>query len=167
MTRLPWRGQCCGRAAVLAARALPLRCAAAALRCCVPRAKSSYSRSELLVSCCRCGIWIASPGFTTKRPAPFRFAGFCTRKIHSCSLSTRSASRSLAKFYIGAANMRLGYYLGQWGDAVPAASGRTCVPPVGPEGPLGVELLCWCSQYAAWLKLRAMGIASAAASGRT
>jgi hypothetical protein len=38
-----------------------------------------------------------------------------------------------------APNVRLGYYLGQWGDAVPAASGRTCVPPVGPEGPLGVE----------------------------
>jgi hypothetical protein len=51
------------------------------------------------------------------------------------SLSTRSASRSLAKFNIGAANMRLGYYLGQWGDAVPAASGRTCVFPEGPEGP--------------------------------
>jgi hypothetical protein len=35
----------------------------------------------------------------------------------------------------------LGYYLllvlvvGQWGDAVPAASGRTCVPPEGPKGP--------------------------------
>ena len=53
------------------------------------------------------------------------------------------------KFYIGAANMRLGYYLGQWGDAVPAASGRTCVPPEGPEGPLGAELLCW------WFRLPA------------
>ena len=56
---------------------------------------------------------------------------------------------SLAKFYIGAANMRLGYYLGQWGDAVPAASGRTCVFPEGPEGPLGAELLCW------WFRLPA------------
>ena len=60
-----------------------------------------------------------------------------------------SASKSSAKFNIGAANMRLGYYLGQWGDAVPAASGRTCVPPVGPEGPLDVELLCWCCRLPA------------------
>jgi hypothetical protein len=57
-------------------------------------------------------------------------------------LNTRS--RSLAKFNIGAASMRLGYYLVQWGDAVPAAaSGRTCVFPEGPEGPLGAKLLCW------------------------
>jgi hypothetical protein len=58
-------------------------------------------------------------------------------------------THNYTKFYIGAANMRLGYYLGQWGDAVPAASGRTCVPPEGPEGPLGAELLCWCCRLPA------------------
>jgi hypothetical protein len=64
------------------------------------------------------------------------------------SLPTRSASRSLAKFNIGAANMRLGYYLGQWGDAVPAA--RTCAySQKGLRAPLGAELLCW------WFRLPA------------
>jgi hypothetical protein len=55
-------------------------------------------------------------------------------------------------FNIGAANMRLGYYLGQWGDAVPGASGRTCVPPEGPKGPLDAELLCWCCRLPASLE---------------
>ena len=65
------------------------------------------------------GLACAVRGCLGSPPVWPRRAGPCL-----FSLSTRSASRSLAKFYIGAANMRLGYYLGQWGDAVPAASGR-------------------------------------------
>jgi hypothetical protein len=61
------------------------------------------------------GLAYAIRGCLGSPPVWPRRAGPCL-----FSLSTRSASRSLAKFYIGAANMRLGYYLGQWGDAVPA-----------------------------------------------